>query len=267
MLRKKFFRDGFVVEKNVLDKENQNLILDVISDNLKKFEKYIGYKNINRKSWKSSKFTNKLLKFKNKYKENFSFYYDTIQGSALLRKISSDMRILEKVSKILDIPITSIAHSNVIVRMDGPSENKYTYGWHQEGNYYPMNGKGNGIFVWIPLNKIIPELGPVQACKKGHNEGLLNPVVIKKTGRAVQRKIPIEYLKKYKNNIKELSMNAGDAFFMSMNTFHRSGKNLSKVFRLSVIARYHDTTKDDFRAYADLGKYRYHKIANKELKI
>ena len=47
MLRKKFFRDGFVVEKNVLDKENQNLILDVISDNLKKFEKYIGYKNIN----------------------------------------------------------------------------------------------------------------------------------------------------------------------------------------------------------------------------
>ena len=25
MLRKKFFRDGFVVEKNVLDKENQNL--------------------------------------------------------------------------------------------------------------------------------------------------------------------------------------------------------------------------------------------------
>ena len=62
-------------------------------------------------------------------------------------------------------------------------------------------------------------------------------------------------------------MNPGDAFFMSMNTFHRSGKNLSKVFRLSVIARYHDTTKDDFRAYADLGKYRYHKITNKELKI
>ena len=96
MLRKKFFRDGFVVEKNVLDKENQNLILDVISDNLKKFEKYIGYKNINRKSWKSSKFTNKLLKFKNKYKENFSFYYDTIQGNALLRKISSDMFFILK---------------------------------------------------------------------------------------------------------------------------------------------------------------------------
>jgi len=264
-LNQKFLGNGYLIEKNILSKNNQNLILDLLSNNLKKFEKQIGYKNINRESWKDSKFTSKLMKFKNKHKESFSFYYDTIQGSVLLRKIASDSKILNKVSKILKIPITSIAHCNIIARMDGPAENKYTYGWHQEGNYYPMNGKGNGLFAWIPLNKIINKIGPVHACRKSHNEGLLNPTVVKKPGTAVQRQIPNKYIKKYKNNVESLNMNAGDALFMSMKTFHRSGENLSNLFRLSLVARYHDTTKDDFRPFADLGKYRWHKITNKEL--
>lgn len=264
ILNEKFFENGYLIEKNILSKKNQNLILDLLSDNLKKFEKYIGYKNINRDSWKSSKFTNKLMKFKNKHKESFSFYYDTVQGSVLLKKIASDIRILNKVSGMLRIPITSIAHSTIIARMDGPLENRYTYGWHQEGNYYPMNENGNGMFLWIPLTKIVNRIGPVHACKKSHNEGLLDPVIVKKIGRAVQRRIPDEFIRKYKNKVEVLNMDAGDALFMSMKTFHKSGKNLSNLFRLSLVARYHDTTKDDFRAYAEV-KYRYQKITNKEL--
>ena len=97
ILNEKFFENGYLIEKNILSKKNQNLILDLLSDNLKKFEKYIGYKNINRSSWKSSKFTNKLMKFKNRYKESISYNYDTVQGSVLLRKISSDIKILNKV--------------------------------------------------------------------------------------------------------------------------------------------------------------------------
>ena len=38
-------------------------------------------------------------------------------------------------------------------------------------------------------------------------------------------------------------------------------------FPVQWVIRPHSDEHHDFRAYADLGKYRYHKITNKELKI
>ena len=51
-----------------------------------------------------------------------------------------------------------------------------------------------------------------------------------------------------------------------MNSFHRSGKNMSNKFRLSFVARYHDNSKDDFRPFYDTGNYNYSKMKNLEFK-
>jgi hypothetical protein len=58
----------------------------------------------------------------------------------------------------------------------------------------------------------------------------------------------------------------GDAIFMDMRTFHCSGFNTSENFRLSIVSRYHDNSKQDFRPFYGSGNYDFHKLKNSDLK-
>ena len=98
-----------------------------------------------------------------------------------------------------------------------------------------MNEDGNGIVVWIALSKISNSIGPLHALKGSHKEGFINPSTIKKKNHSTQHKIPKQIIDKYKSNLKVFNLNPGDAIFMNMNTFHKSGKNKSNKFRLSIV--------------------------------
>lgn len=259
-LRNIFLSDGYVIVKKILSKDDINLVKNFSVDILSDFSKYTKMPSLNHKYWNYPKFTKNLMKFRKDYRELFSMFYDTVQSNIFLKRICSKKNIVKNISKILDISENKISHSNAILRMDGPDDLRNIYDWHQERSYYPMNEDGNGIVVWIPLVNIQKKIGPLEAAIGSHKQGFLEPNILKKNGFSTQKKVPSKYIKKYKNKLISIKLDAGDAIFMHMNTFHRSGKNSSNLFRLSIVSRYHDVSKKDFRPFADLGNYKYHNL-------
>jgi ectoine hydroxylase-related dioxygenase (phytanoyl-CoA dioxygenase family) len=259
-LRNSFLSNGYVIVKKILSKDDINLVKSFSAEILSDFSKYTEMKSLNYKCWNDPEFTKKIMKFRKNYREFFSFFYDTVQSNIILKRICSKSSIVKNIKKILDISVNKISHSIAILRMDGPDDPRNIYDWHQERSYYPMNEDGNGIVVWIPLVNIEEKIGPLQAAIGSHKEGFLEPKIFKKKGFSTQKKVPSQYIKKYQNKLISIKLNAGDAIFMHMNTFHRSGKNLSNLFRLSIVSRYHDVSKKDFRPFADLGNYKYHNL-------
>ena len=67
------------------------------------------------------------------------------------------------------------------------------------------------------------------------------------------------------NEIMEVDLKLGDALLMNLNLIHRSGQNISKRFRLSIIGRYHNMISNDFKSGLTIYKYsdkKYNKKAH-----
>ena len=56
----------------------------------------------------------------------------------------------------------------------------------------------------------------------------------------------------------------GDSLLMNMDMVHRSGKNYSKKFRISLIGRYHNMISKDFNSGLNIYKYT-NKTINKQI--
>ena len=56
---------------------------------------------------------------------------------------------------------------------------------------------------------------------------------------------------------EEVSMpvHAGDAVFIDMLIFHKSGLNVSNRFRFTAITRFHDASRDDFIPFLSIERY------------
>ena len=265
MTRNIYKKNGFVIVKNVLSKNDINSILKMITYNLNFFKKK-NTKKFELKSWSNKKFTNKLMNFRNKNPKLFSYFYDLVQSNIILKKITTNDKIIKNISKLLKINVNSISHSNVMVRMDGPEDVRNTYGWHQERSYYLINNKDGGIFVWIALIDMVEDVGPLELIVSSHRYGYIKPKVHKKKLGSIQNNIPLKYINKNRKKIISAKIKAGDAIFCNMNTFHKSGSNKSGLFRLSLISRFHDSKADDFKSYSDPGNYRFHSYNKLDIK-
>ena len=241
-LKNKFQRNGYVVVPNVLNINDIRLIKDISS-------KIFGRKYKNSARWSSVDFNKYLAKLRKKNPKNFSYLYNTLQSNINLKKIASNKKITTTIEKILGIKEHNISHSICTMRIDSFIDERNSYGWHQERSYYPMNEDGNGVFIWIALMDISKELGPLHIMKESHKEGFIKPITTKKNNSSTQHLIPKKIINKYQNNLETFEIKKGDAIFVNMNSFHRSGKNISNKFRLSIVARYHDNSKDDFRPF------------------
>ena len=252
-----YSKDGYVILKNILSKKDINSVLKMISFNLNSFKKN-KTKKFTINSWKNNNFTKKLMNFRKKEPKLFSYYYDLVQSNIILKKVTTNQKILKNISKLLKISINSISHSNVMVRMDGPEDSRNVYDWHQERSYYLINNKYGGIFVWIALVDMDENIGPLKIIPGSHKYGFIKPIPDKKKLGSLQNRIPTNYIDKNKNKVISVKMKAGDAIFCNMNIFHRSGINKSELFRLSLISRFHDSNANDFRSYSDPGNYNFH---------
>lgn len=260
-----FRKNGFILKKNILNNQEINSLLRMAAYNLNRFKKKTNT-DANLHSWKDIKFTKKIMNFRKKFPKIFSYYYDLVQTNIILKSITSKKNIINNVANLMEINHSSVSHSNVMIRMDGPNDDKNTYGWHQERSYYNMNGKTGGIFVWIALVDMTKNLGPLEICIGSHKKGFIKSKNKKKFKGSLQKIVPASEIKKYKNKILSVKMKAGDAIFCNMNTFHKSGSNISDVFRLSLISRFHDSYSDDFNSYSDPGNYNFHPYNNLKLK-
>ena len=142
-------------------------------------------------------------------------------------------------------------------------DNRNKLEWHQDSSYYRQNSNGkNGVVLWTPLvNKVTKNLGPLQILYKSHELGPLN-TPREKSGKkfsSKKRTIDNKLLKKF-NKIIEFKMNLGDVVLINHDMVHRSGNNLSKKFRFSLIGRYHNSLSLDFNPGLNVYKYSDQKI-------
>lgn len=249
---KSFSKKGYLVTKKLVDKSKVNLIKRSIRLLLAKHLKNSKDNNIDKQ----------LLYLRKNNKEKFGLLFDSLQTLAVNYEILSDTKILKKVATLLNVDVSSITLTDVALRLDPPKDDRNSLGWHQDSSYFRQNDNGsNGVVLWTPIVLISPNMGKLEFLKDSHNLGPLN--TRKKTQRikniSSKRDIDLNKLKKF-TKILKYDLNVGDSLLMNMDMVHRSGANLSKKFRISLIGRYHNMISRDFNS--GLNIYRY---SNKKL--
>jgi hypothetical protein len=198
------------------------------------------------KMYEEGDLENKLIFLKANHPAKFGSFYDRCQCLVELQKISLNQRLLETASQLMDIPEEVISVSSQAIRIDTPHDTNHTLGWHQESSYSFFNKKGeNGLVCWIPLQDTDISKGTIQVAPKSFCNGWVAPESIRSSADSSEtRCVPQDMISKYEN--KSVEVKKGDAVFLNMDLFHRSGSNISKNVRFTCRARFHNTTAKDF---------------------
>ena len=256
-LKKKYDKRGYVVVKNLIEKQKINLLKKKLAELFKTcYEKHKIYLLSDvTLDWDCKIFNNKIFSLRKKYPEIFSKVYNMIKNNNLLINILNDKKIISHAANLISTKKHNLWNGEFMLRMDAPKDKRNNLGWHQEVYYYTLqtiNGE-NGIVAWVALSKLINETnGGVQVCPSSHLEGMVSSVKKINSSKSIRknqlisitRSVDKKILKKYKP--ETINANIGDVIFMNMKTFHRSGKNISNYFRLSTVSRLFDMNSKDW---------------------
>lgn len=260
-----FYRnEGFLFvenffEKKLIKKLNKSIILS-LDEILKKKKLYNTFNNF--------KLNKKLFEFRKKYPLYFSEFFQTLQTITNIYPPLVEKKSLSIVEQLLNVSIDFITLTDVGVRLDSPNDIRNALEWHQDSSYYRQNNLGkNGVVAWSPLVQDISlEMGPLEFLRKSQKIGTLMTPKQKSENKLFSRKISIDpnKIKKYlKNTTCIKKVKQGDVLFMNLDMIHRSGKNLSDKFRITLLARYHNSKSDDFNPGINIYKYNDKKINKK----
>lgn len=254
----KIKRIGYTVEKNLLNQNNLKLIKESILELLKKF--------LDKKQYLNRDLDEQLLYLRKNNLSKFGILFDSLQTLAINYEILCNKKILKKVAKLLNTMPSCITLTDVALRLDPPNDEKNSLGWHQDSSYFRQNENGsNGLVLWAPVLDISESMGKLEFLKNSHKIGSLR--IKKKKSKlktySSKREINKKKLANYKNILK-YDLKVGDSLLMNMDMIHRSGKNYSKKFRISLIGRYHNMVSKDFNSGLNIYKYT-DKNVNKEI--
>lgn len=256
--------EGFLYIKNFFDKklikQLNNCIILSLDQSLKKNNLYTSFKHY--------KFNEKLYKFRKKYPLYFSEFFQTLQTMIGIYPPLVTKKALSIIEQLLNISTDFITLTDVGVRLDAPKDTRNALEWHQDSSYYRQNNSGkNGVVVWSPLIQDISlEMGPVEFLQKSQRIGSLMTSKKKSKNKLYSRKISIDKnkIKKYLKNITSIEIKQGDVLLMNLDMVHRSGKNLSNKFRVTLLGRYHNSKSNDFNPGINIYNYN-NKIINKKV--
>lgn len=207
--------------------------------------------------WLSREFDRAMIALRAEDKSAFGALYDSAQGTTELAALVLSDACREMAAGILGDDPASLSFSGLMLRMDTPQDRRNTLNWHQDHSYYPQNSDGrNGMVMTIALQGITKDIGALEVCPGSHMEGFCEPENIPKVDyeTSEQRRIPADKVEKYDSTFAE--MNAGDALFLHMDLFHKSGDNVTDdKIRYSILTRFHRTLADDFVAFDTLYQF------------
>ena len=125
-------------------------------------------------------------------------------------------------------PLVSFSSKNT-----AKSEAYWKVGSHQD---YPSNlGSLNGVTLWMPLQDMDDDLGPLEVVPDSDKIGILEHIGIP----------PVLTVDNY--NYESIKMNIGDALFFDTKTIHRSGTNNTEDrIRWSMHFRYNDAFEPSY---------------------
>ena len=255
---KKINKIGYAVEKNLLNKNSLKQIKISIFHLLKKF--------LSKKHYLKNSLDEQLSYLRKNNKSKFGILFDSLQTLAINYEVLSNPKVLKKVAKLLNTIPSCITLTDVALRLDPPNDERNSLGWHQDSSYFRQNENGsNGLVLWTPVVYITKNMGRLEFLKDSHTLGPLRikKKIFKQKKKSSQREINSKKLNNFKN-ILNYDLKLGDSLLMNMDMVHRSGKNYSKKFRISLIGRYHNMISKDFNSGLNIYKYT-NKTINKEI--
>ena len=174
-----------------------------------------------------------------------SAVYGTIYLTPSFLRIISQKFISDTVRLLLDnetAPLYGFSNRCLIAP---PSDDRRTYGWHQEVFYTVPEGRF--IQTWAPLIDDTSTLnGTIEVAVGSHKEGIAPQSWNYIKGRQLQIIVSDEVIAKYEQ--AALPMKLGELLFFSGYLAHRSGTNVSSRHRYSLVGMYHDVSEIEFIA-------------------
>ncbi len=264
----KFNDSGFLILKNILSATEKKIIVKTFYEVLSKYVK-IG-NNFSNLNFSNTSLHKKLMDLRKKNPLKFSEMYNELALNSSIRSIFYSEKFISMFSKILNTEKEFIFINGFMLRLDGPLDKRNVEDWHWDGSYYEQTHPFyNAGVCWMPLTNNSFDNGTVRFIP-GSNKSKVNPKNLEFTRKSKLSAATIKILvsKEEKKLVKDVNASFGDAGIFHMHLKHKSGKNISKKFRLTLICRFHDTSKK-----LNIGKemYIYNKtnspLLNKNLKF
>jgi hypothetical protein len=197
--------------------------------------------------WNSPAFDSKLTSLRERDRQTFGALYDAAQNSlATVGMLLSD-RAIQACADALGDTRDGLSCSGLLLRMDPPHDKRSVLEWHQDRAYFPQNFHGkNGIVMTVLLNNTDDATGAMQICPGSHLEKYHVPKEQVKADHysTEQRSVDERLVSRY--SPVSATGQTGDAYLFDMNTFHRSGRNVSNRIRFSALMRFHRVFADDY---------------------
>jgi ectoine hydroxylase-related dioxygenase (phytanoyl-CoA dioxygenase family) len=235
--------NGYLVLKNILSATEKKIILKAFYNVLSKYLKISN--NSSNLNFNNISLHKKLINFRKKNPRKFSDLYLELCVNASLKSIFYSKKFLNMFSKILKTKKEFLLINGFMLRLDAPFDKRNVLPWHLDASYYEHTDPFyNAGVCWMPLTNNSFDNGTVRFIP-GSNKSKVNPKNLKNTRKdkhaSINIKIPVS--EEEKKLTKDVNASFGDAGIFHMHLKHKSGKNISKKFRLTLICRFHDTSK------------------------
>lgn len=197
--------------------------------------------------WEDPEFHARMARFRIQRPKDFGLMYDTVQTAVALWRLGTHETLASLAAQFMGDHSSALTVTDMLLRMDAPSDSRNRLEWHQDSSYFRQNKEGkNGCVCSITLRDLAPEQGPLELLPQSH---ALGRIEVPSEGKndaitSEQFRVPDDLVAKYRP--VPVIVKATDAVFFNFDLIHRSGRNVSDTFRFTAIARFHRMLDRDF---------------------
>lgn len=242
--KKQYEEEGYLVIRNCLDTKDIDELMDFVAHVIS-LELKVDYTEEN----KEYILNEALIDLKRKNPSSSSWIYQTILTSYKLKKFFVNTDVASMAMDLLDIQDqNNLGLVSPAFRFDIPGDTKNIRTWHQDGNYFLENSKGEEhLVVWIPMNKATKDNGSVIIAPKSHLHGKQQSTYEKSEGfKSAQYTASEDQYLGYEHVF--IDADKGDVAFINMDLLHSSGVNVTTdEVRYTSQIRFNTINKEDYR--------------------
>lgn len=242
--KEQYNKEGYLLVKNFIDTKHIDEFMDFVAHVIKL-----------ESNEDTSKYNNEyilneyLIELKRKNPSSSSWIYQTLLTSYKLKKFFINIDISGITMELLNMKDeNNLGTVSPAFRFDIPGDVRNVRTWHQDGNYFLENEKGEDhLVVWIPMNKSTKENGSVIMAPGTHLQGKQEATHVNSDGFSSEQYTASD--EQYEG-VEHVYVEAdkGDIAFINMDLLHSSGVNITEdEVRYTAQIRMNSINREDYR--------------------
>ena len=244
-------KNGFSYYPNLLSKNEINKFFKSTLDALNFYKG----KNNKFKSFDDLDLSRFIIKQKKRNNKFIKHLYNSLPHFSSLISLFENQKIRKIASKVLNEKSSNLIICEHQFRIDYPKDRNFILEAHQDSSFYPQDASSkNSLVCNISLHNITSDMGSTILYRNSHTFGkrMYNKKFNFSKKQSTQRTIKEKNLNKF--NEMTIETKPGDVSFYDMNLIHRSGINVSKKIRFSIIARIFNPFHKKFKVFQKISK-------------